>query len=278
MIKEYKIIATIFAGRKDRMQILIEYIKYLIDLNLIDELHIWNFARQSEDFMWVLSIDDYKNKIKIMNAKDTKWGAWTEYYNYYADYKEVEKTVLIKIDDDIVYLDVDKFKYFIDFRITNQDYFIVLPNIINNGICANIMQSINILNKDVTNGEKLEYDCTSSLWKNGKYAEQIHIDFIKNINYYKLYVNKYIDCILEQGKRISINFFSILGKDLKHCKYFGKDDEQDIADITKKLNRNNCIYLPFIVSHLSYFTQDKDMNINLLLNKYKELQLNSIKY
>lgn len=51
-----KVIATTFAGRQDRMTILLEYIKIAIEQGIIDEYHIWNYARNLNDSQYLSEI------------------------------------------------------------------------------------------------------------------------------------------------------------------------------------------------------------------------------
>ncbi|WFU08082.1 hypothetical protein QA646_12245 [Rhizobium sp. CB3090] len=47
------VILVTFAGRQKRMEILTKYIRKAIDDGIIDEWHIWDFTRSSEDNEWV---------------------------------------------------------------------------------------------------------------------------------------------------------------------------------------------------------------------------------
>jgi hypothetical protein len=51
-----KTILFIFAGRQDRMSLLLSCLKFLIRKDLIGYVHIWNFARTEEDFIWIQSL------------------------------------------------------------------------------------------------------------------------------------------------------------------------------------------------------------------------------
>ena len=45
------VILVTCAGRQTRMEILTQYIRRALDLGIIDEWHIWDFARSAEDSM-----------------------------------------------------------------------------------------------------------------------------------------------------------------------------------------------------------------------------------
>lgn len=50
---EPRTILVTFAGRRDRMQLLTRYVGAAIERGLIDEWHVWDFARNAEDSRWL---------------------------------------------------------------------------------------------------------------------------------------------------------------------------------------------------------------------------------
>ena len=48
-----KTILVTFAGRRDRMQLLTRYVDEAIERGLIDEWHVWDFARNADDSAWL---------------------------------------------------------------------------------------------------------------------------------------------------------------------------------------------------------------------------------
>jgi hypothetical protein len=53
MMGEQKTILVTFAGRRDRMQLLTRYVGAAIERGLIDEWHVWDFARNTDDAAWL---------------------------------------------------------------------------------------------------------------------------------------------------------------------------------------------------------------------------------
>lgn len=47
------VILVTFAGRQKRMGVLTQYVRRALDLGVIDQWHIWDFTRSSEDHAWV---------------------------------------------------------------------------------------------------------------------------------------------------------------------------------------------------------------------------------
>ena len=44
-----KNILTVFAGRKQNLELLIKYLKKALELKILDEIHFWNYTRNSND-------------------------------------------------------------------------------------------------------------------------------------------------------------------------------------------------------------------------------------
>src|SRR5262249_55618929 len=48
-----RVVLVTFAGRQERMRLLIRYVRAAIAAGLIDEWHVWNVARKKEDADWL---------------------------------------------------------------------------------------------------------------------------------------------------------------------------------------------------------------------------------
>jgi hypothetical protein len=275
MYKDHKIIATTFAGRQDRMFLLVNYILKALELGIIDEYHIWDFSKNNNDKNWLSALPSLHPNIKLFTNHHFEGGKrldnqWKPYYKFYTIENFSEQTVILKMDDDIVYIDIDKLQDFIDFRISNPQYFIVSANVINNGVTAGLQQEYGAIPVDICppTGFKYETFC-GRLWNSGKLAESLHSYFIKNKSSFIK------DGIFVQpvGDRISINFISWLGKDFMYTENCFADDELNLSvTLPKKLNRNNCVYFPLLVSHLSFYQQTRQINEKIIIEEYKNLQ------
>lgn len=197
---------------------------------------------------------------------DTCEKSWKNYYNHYND-KQFENDIIIKCDDDIVFIDVNKLPSFIDF-VKNNDYDLVFANTINNGVCAYIQQKDNLIPKSVID---LTRDvCGGRLWASGKYAERLHNYFINN---YKTFLERTTSRVIPINVRLSINFFGFKGKNwhkLNDC--YDDDEEKLTIEYVKKRGFKNVLYTDFYVSHLSFYKQiETGINLKDLINKYHQL-------
>lgn len=214
---------------------------------------------------------------KLFEVKNKR--SWNEYYSYYADprYSANSDYILVKCDDDIVFIDPEGFKRFIEVlendALMKDKYLLVFPNIVNNGLCAFHQQKAQLLPKEKF-GE-FPYDTFEGrLWQNGDLSQKVHTHFIEN-------AGDWLDACVELstikipiGDRISINFFGIRSDQLAdvfgNC---GNDDEHDLAvTIPKLLKKPNLLCLNFVVSHLSFFKQRQTgLDENKMVKCYKKL-------
>jgi len=129
------------------MNIHLKYAEILLRKKLVHSVHIWNFCETKEDEKFLLeylerdkdnkdlSFELFEIPPKYANLKDNPkirasgvlWEAYYEHYSTFAEYNDED--ILIKADDDIVFVDVDKFGDFLAIIQTAHVYF---PNIVNN--------------------------------------------------------------------------------------------------------------------------------------------------
>jgi hypothetical protein len=201
---------------------------------------------------------------------DTCEKSWKNYYNYYNNI-QFENDIIIKCDDDIVFIDLCKLPKFIEF-IKNNNYDLVLANTINNGVSAYYQQNkYNLIPKTLMDLEYPHKGLCGSLWESGEKAEKLHNYFIEN---YENFLNyDYNNEIIPINTRFSINFFGYKGKNWYKIKDCYHDDERILTiDYVKSRGFKNIFYSDFYVSHLSFYKQNETgINLNNLIDKYHNL-------
>jgi hypothetical protein len=145
--RPYKVILCVFAGRQDRMSILNKYVLTLLRYQLIDSYHVWNLTRQSSDETWLRSWFEslppkFKSHVSLHQPRVKLYKSFYEYYMHYPSTYE-PNTVFIKLDDDIVYLDLSMFESFVQYRYDHPELWLLSANVINNGVCAYYQQQNN---------------------------------------------------------------------------------------------------------------------------------------
>lgn len=230
-----KVILFCPGGRKNILSIQLSYMLKILDLDMVFEYHIWDFAWSKEDSDYISQLNKIHPKIKIKNSPYTNASRageiaskqfsyfLSDYYKFdtYCDY------IFIKIDDDLCFVDTNNFEKFVYGRM-NSNAFLYSANVINNNHLATS-----------------EFD-------------NLHNDFIHNYDNILKKNNVKNSEIFSNEKRLSINFVSFLGKDLKYInKEFsngiGSNDEWRLCHtIPKMLGRENEICLFMTVVHYAY--------------------------
>jgi hypothetical protein len=194
---------------------------------------------------------------------------YTRAYQYYnRNYAEYSNDTILKCDDDIVYFDLEKLGALIAFRRKHDEYLLVSANVVNNGVCAHFQQAMGSISQADGNFELPPGGLCGSLWNEGAKAEALHKLFVKNPS---RFIPEAPDIIV-WNERVSINFVALLGKDLAFVPDIMHDDEHDLCyGVRKRAMKQNCIFTPFVASHLSFWRQDAAMGVEAILKDYDEL-------
>lgn len=292
-LEERNIIFTIFAGRREYLEILIGYLDALLCKGLVHEVHCWDYARNYSDGQYLkdlcLSKEYYKlfkPEVNFKQKGNHKEGChWEAYYEYYRDNVE-DNDILIKCDDDIVYIDVESFEKYLNSIVDDCLYY---PNIINNDVCAYIqskygihdlvdIKSVDPRLKEIGREEPI------TTWKKGWYkssvkAHQVHELFLGNMSLFN-----FSSEIIDWGSRFSINMFAGNANTIR--KYFKQfiasdytSDEAFLSSRVCKLNnKKNKVVLPFVVSHFSFNQQNEGLLKEKCLKKYKRILIGRMEH
>jgi hypothetical protein len=194
---------------------------------------------------------------------------YTRAYQYYgATADEYANDVVVKCDDDIVYFDLEKFADFIAFRRARPEFLLVSANVLNNGVCAFFQQAAGFVPQSLGVFEMPPGGFGGSLWGDGQKAERFHDFFLEDPARFAAGA----EAPIVWNERISINFIALLGDDLRHIPDLMRDDEHDLCyGVRKRAKKANGVDPRFIASHLSFWRQDADMNVDRILGEYETL-------
>jgi hypothetical protein len=257
------VIFTCFAGRERYLKILIPYIEKLVGKKLVDEVHLWDYTRDPKDAEYIRS-----TPFTIM-VPETKMN-FGDYYKYYRSSRYPDPdTVLIKCDDDIVFIDTDRFEDFIKIRRKTRDAVFMSASVVNNPVCGMVQ-----IQRGVLPGFKpSDVDIASD-------GKKIHKYFLKNRKMFmkdSLRTERLSQIPCDAEWRFNINFIAILARDfdwLFESPYLAEDDECYLGVYAPRYFRK-FIYIDmhFIVAHMAYTTQrNAGLDEAPLLARYKETQ------
>lgn len=272
-----KVKFCVFAGRSKNIIILHSYIEEALSKNIIDEYHIFNFSRNKDDDNFLknqhnILILKYPDRIFIHNNPFYIYMKidWSPFYKYISSTSDSDD-IIIKCDDDILFIDIDSLEYVINERRLDTVSFLIHSNCINNGVCAYYQKDLFPKMKDI-----LEIYPTGGilgiLFENPLIPAVIHTQFTNDLIDDINSINKYYIDDVYITSRISINFIFIRGSDCKYLKDINIDDEYKLSSfIPEKLLKPNRIIGNFITSHYSYSIQD------YFIEKRKDIYLNYLK-
>jgi hypothetical protein len=267
----------VFLGREKNIKILHYYLEEALKNNIINEYHMFDFSRNNDDHLFINNEFNrlkliYYNKIYLHNYDDNEITLkkprvktdWNPFYKTISKWSDND--VVIKCDDDILFIDINSLKNAINDRIQDKISFLIHSNCINNGVCAYYQKDLfpklkNELSKYPTGG------IMGILFEKPELAYVLHNQFSSDLLMNMNNLNKYLLDDIYITTRISINFILINGSDLKYLENVGIHDEYEVSSlIPEKLLRPNKIKGDLITSHLSYTFQDK-----ILLNRHELL-------
>lgn len=257
---------TIFCGRQRYLSILMRYVTKMLEGNIIDECHLWDYTRSLQDHKFLAKFNQKieDTEIKVMHVRNKE--NFGEYYQFYSKSYTGTDAVVIKSDDDIVYIDVEAMPAFIAFRISHPEHLLCFPVINNNGLCCHYMQQQNygashMIPPSCPYTFELNVGGFESLVSDGKKAVWLHNWFLQDRDTSILpsshaVVDHHI--LIPQGQRVSINMFAVLSKDLHLLARPGVtiDDEKYLTmDMPSDVNRSNSIFTGMTVSHFGFGPQ-----------------------
>jgi len=226
-------------------------------------------------------INGQKNaRVKLIECQKSSYVGFRSAYLHYCSNNYADD-LFIKMDDDIVYCDIDSLdEFFLNImKLKGAD--ILSANVINNGVCAYFQKK-----NGYFPGLNQEFDYPKDgsfgdLWASSKICQELHLYFIKNINAIKRVAKSEKTLqILPQFDRFSINFVGF-----KHCMLLcmlaaylsdqpNFDDENLMTQLLPKIfGIRKFIFNNLLVSHLSFYKQDETLNSDELLKAYNLLSI-----
>ena len=250
-----KVYWGIFAGRRDRLRLQEKYWVQLFEQGLITEVHLWDFTRRDKNLTErVLNKDWIKRKasqykfVKVIHPKPQPVGFFNAFYQFYAQ-KASPKDVIVKVDDDIVFVNVSEFKCFVKFVAQTEEAFTVSANVVNNGVIAHFQQALGSIPMSL--GE-MEFQ-GATLWQSSTKAYELHRYFTDHPEEF------YKNIIIRYWMRVSINFIAYSGRkasDIYNVVCNSKDDGKEITvTASNNLGAVSLVYMRFVVAHVTFYKQ-----------------------
>ena len=226
---------------------------------LITEVHLWDFTYGSQapdkklDQKWIHEKVNKYYFVKLFSTKIPKNRRPYRigYYSYYAR-NNSHDDIILKVDDDIIWINISEFKCFIKFVAESTTTTFVSANIVNNGVIAHFQKKLGSIPSSVGEFEYPDGGAGGSLWKSPQKALKLHQYFLSQKSAF------FKNNIVLFKERLSINFFAFTGRHAKDIFNFAKLSPDDEQAITIEANKNGAfevVYMRLVVVHATFAKQ-----------------------
>jgi hypothetical protein len=294
--KSPNVLYTVFAGRKNRMLLQEPYWAEMHRLGQIDKVHLWNYTLHNRftmenlqylrhverkypfvtimepslvempETLWFDSnhslrdnvIANYGNGRATFRWPGVRW--YTEYYRYYS--VNPYDGVIIKADDDIVYVNSSMVRPFAEYLWNHENVFLLSASVVNQGLCAHYQQVHGAIPKQLMD-LPMPGNGMGDLHDNATNALKLHLYFLKHASKFFIPQPEYYPF----DYTINVNFIAIRGRDFHNTfqliqemlheegRYY---DEGAITwDAIRKRKYQEGIYMPLVVAHATFGAQNK---------------------
>lgn len=258
----YKIIAVTAAGRRQYMKFLVPHI---LNSDIIDQYDIWVNTINKFDIAFFKELAARYPKIKLVYQPDKLINGIASINSFYK-YCIEPKSIYLKLDDDIIWMDDNALSTLVDFRINNPKYFLISPVVINNGLCAYALYNSGKLK---LNRYLKAYMEDVAGWCTPEFSEKYHRWF------YDILINERTEDVMINNKEIAMNRFSInavlfFGSSFREFSGEVVGDDEEFLSVVRptQLGCSNCFVGNSIMVHYAFSSQKKHLDKTDILNLY----------
>lgn len=127
-----------FAGRRGNLEVNLPLIRRILDENPLVQCDIWNLARDRTDGEYLKTIAG--DRIRVIHTYAPGTRRMYKVWQHYAQ-RQYRDHLFVKIDDDVVFIETEKFGEFVDAIEANPDR-ILSAEVVNNGACTEFMPDL----------------------------------------------------------------------------------------------------------------------------------------
>jgi hypothetical protein len=273
MHKDWRVVVVTPAGRRQYLELLVPQVLRYMRAGVVDEYHLWANTTNADDLAYMEALErKHAGRIRLLRPEIPMDGSLS-IHHFFRRARDTG-TLYVRFDDDIILLDsLRAFRSFLDFRLANRGHFLVYGNILNNAVCAHILQRQGKLS--LAYG-RAGYECMDAVgWRSPDFAKGLHGKVLARLaTDGSLAAFRYSDqWLLHYHERVSINCLAWVGDDFDRLcgGEVGRDEEQELSvEMPKRLGLHNAIYGGFCVVHYAFYTQRQGLDADNFLDKYRE--------
>jgi hypothetical protein len=261
----HRIVAVTPAGRRHYLELLAHYV--LADES-ITEWQLWDNCRDPADRAYIEALAGRSPKVQLVRIPGSD-GGLRAINRFYAGIRD-RAAFYIKMDDDLVYLPRG-FGAALYRRAMSERgrYAWWSPLVVNNALCTWLLKYHSRVRIDAH--VSAQAGCGYG-WRSPVFAEQLHRVFLEAARSGRLSAFHVPDAEVSLA-RFSINCIGLFGEDVaalgeQFCPPEVDDEEWISAVLPSRLGRPGRILGDILVSHFSFFTQERDLLAARVLEEY----------
>lgn len=254
------------AGRREYLALLHAHL--LRQRAHFDEWHLWLNTQVQEDIDFMRQLErDHAPWIKVVTDPESDPKAGNMNIHRFFKYATDDRTVYIRLDDDVVYLEDDFIRKLYAERLRNRDYFLVYANIINNAVISHMHQRSGTF----AYPDLLEPTCMGNAWSNPAIAEELHRQFLADARAGNVRRWHRSFAQFETTQRVSINAIAFFGSVFKRIQVGA--DEEDWLSVAhpREAGLKNLVVPSAICAHYAFHTQRAHLDKTDILEQYRRL-------
>lgn len=284
-----RIVLFMFAGRRVNMEVGLPYLYRILDDYPQAELHLWDLTRDPADQMYLRSLEGAQNsRVRVLghlhgghpirclypNGQRRRRGGppchcikhkppyEQPYKNYAHPIREADPdTIYVKIDDDVLFLETDKFADLIA-PLAEHPNRIISANVVNNAVCAKYTRGWTKTANDFSLGDPADP-------RNDKRWWALHEDPEFAVYEHKRFLNFHVSIPrptyvrTRPGEAVSINCVAFThAMMVRLAQMMGDPDKGGLGDEGAVDRLLPWICLSFKAAHLSFGPQERSKSVD----------------
>lgn len=235
---------------------------------LVDRYDLWVNTDVPADLAFLEGLARTEPRVRLVRHPDGA-PASVEAIGAFSRLATDPGTIYVRLDDDVVWTEPGFFESLLAFRVARPAYFLVMPLILNNALCTNVLQTF----RKIEASRFVATTCLDKVgWRDPDFALALHrlvLDLIDRGEIARLHCGEVPIAL----NRFSINCICWFGEDMAATGgVVGTDEEEELSAVmAARLRRINCFHTDVAAAHFSFYSQRTKMDPSDVLARYEAL-------
>jgi hypothetical protein len=265
MYERHRVVCVTPAGRRRFLRLLAPQV---LASPLVDRWDLWVNTSVPADLAFLRGLERLDSRVRLVPHPDGR-APCVEAIGAFSRLAIDPAEVYVRLDDDVVWMEPGFFESLLAFRLAHPEHFLVMPLVLNNALCTNVLQTFG----KVHSSKFVTTTCLDKVaWRDGEFAVALHrlvLDLIRRGEVARLHCGPVPIAL----NRFSINCISWFGRDMALAGgVVGEDEEEELsAAMGVRLRRTSCFHTDTAVAHLSFYSQRDEVDSSDVLSQYEAI-------